>query len=278
MVELSFDRPDHQIGFAGDTLNTAVYLARGIGDGAQVDFVSAVGRDAVSDRMLAFIAAQGVGAARIARHPDRLPGIYAIALDATGERSFSYWRGQSAARTLFEDGFAQLQGCDLVYLSGITLAILPPAIRAGLLDHLAAHPARIAFDSNYRPRLWEDAETARRVTEAAWRIADIGLPSLDDEIQLFGDADALAVRARLNGWGLVDGALKMGAEGPLPLDPGGLRPDLPAARKIVDTTAAGDSFNGAWLAARLRGLSAGECLMRAHAQALEVIARPGAIV
>ncbi|MEO1952579.1 sugar kinase [Thioclava sp.] len=278
MVELSFDRPEQQIGFAGDTLNTAVYLTRAAGAAAQVEFVTVLGRDAVSDRMSAFIAAQGVGCARIRRHPERLPGIYAIALDAEGERSFSYWRDQSAARCLFEDGFAQLEGVDLIYLSAITLAILPHSVRLSLLAHLEAHPARVAFDSNYRPRLWEDIETARAVTEAAWRIADIALPSLDDEMALFGDRDAQAVRARLNGWGARKGALKMGAGGAISLDPTAKPLDLAAAQKVVDTTAAGDSFNGAWLAAHFRGASDKDCLVQAHACALEVIAQPGAII
>jgi 2-dehydro-3-deoxygluconokinase len=278
MVELSFDRPEQQIGFAGDTLNTAIYLARAIGSAARVEFVTVLGRDAVSDRMSAFIASEDVGCARITRHPERLPGIYAIALDARGERSFSYWRGQSAARCLFQDGFAQLEGVDLIYLSAITLAILPPPMRQSLLAHLAAHPARVAFDSNYRPRLWEDAQTARAVTEAAWRISDIALPSLDDEMALFGDADARTVRARLNGWGAREGALKMGALGPLSLDPSAVPLDLPAAQSVVDTTAAGDSFNGAWLAAHLQGATGDQCLARAHARALEVIAQPGAII
>lgn len=278
MVELSFDRAEGRIGFAGDTLNTAVYLSREIGEAGQVEFVTTLGRDGVSDRMIAFIEAEGVGTARIRRHPERLPGIYAIAVDAQGERSFSYWRDQSAARTLFEDGFAQLAGADLIYLSAITLAILPPERRYALLDHLAAHEARVAFDSNYRPRLWEDARTAREVTEAAWRITDIALPSLDDEMALFGDADAQAVRARLNGWGARQGALKMGARGAMPLDPAVTCPDLQAAETVVDTTAAGDSFNGAWLAAHLGQLTDAECLLRGHARALDVIARPGAIL
>lgn len=277
MVELNIDRRPEQIGFAGDTLNTAVYLARALGPGHEVGFVSVLGRDVLSDRMTAFIAAEGVATRGIARHPQRLPGIYAIAVDEKGERSFSYWRDQSAARTLFEHGFAALDGCDLLYLSGITLAILPPPVRAALLDRLAQGPGRVVFDSNYRPRLWESVEAARAAIGAALRLAWAALPSVDDEMALFGDADAAAVLARLRGWGVTRGALKRGAAGALPLDPLVIAPDFPAAAQVVDTTAAGDSFNGAWLGAVLTGTPEAEALARAHAQALEVIARPGAI-
>jgi len=142
MIELSIDAPGRQIGFAGDAFNTAVYMARGLAPGS-VNFATVLGQDALSDRMLAYFARQGLGTGRIRRHPDRLPGIYSIALDSAGERSFAYWREQSAARTLFEDGFASLEGADLVYFSGVTLAILPPEIRAALLAYLAAFPGKV---------------------------------------------------------------------------------------------------------------------------------------
>ncbi len=277
MIELAIDREGKQIGFAGDTLNTAIYLARNLPE-AQVEFVTVLGQDAMSERMEQFIRSEGVGTERIAHHPDRLPGVYAIATDAKGERSFSYWRNQSAARTLFENGFAQLEGVDVIYYSAITLAILPPAVRAALIAHLAAHPATVVFDSNYRPRLWEDAETARATIEAAWRAADIALPSVDDEMALYGDADAAAVLERLRGWGCHRGALKCGDAGAVPLDSAVEAPAYTPAPRVVDTTAAGDSFNGAYLAAVLGGASEPEALLRAHDQAVAVIGQPGAII
>lgn len=278
MIELSFDREGRQIDFAGDVFNTAVYLAREAQPSLEVDFVTVLGSDPISDRMEARFRAEGLSTARIRRHPDRLPGIYAIALDARGERSFTYWRDRSAARTLFEDGFGALDGAALIYLSGITLAILSPERRAALIDQLAAHPARIAFDSNYRPQLWPDATTARRATEAAWAVTDIALPSLDDEMTLFGDADAAAVLARLRGYGLRQGALKRGAAGPLALAPEVTGGPYPPAETVVDTTAAGDSFNGAFLAAILAGQDTAQAMARGHAMAARVVGFPGAIM
>ncbi|SOC02655.1 sugar kinase [Rhodobacter maris] len=277
MIELNPDRAGAQIGYAGDTLNTAIYLARNF-SAAEVDFVTVLGRDGMSARMEAFIRAEGVGTGRITHHAERLPGVYAIATDETGERSFSYWRNQSAARTLFEDGFAQLEGCDVIYLSAITLAILPPSVRAGLLAHIGAHPATVVFDSNYRPRLWEDAKTARDCIAAAWAVSDIALPSVDDEMALCGEATPAEVLVRFRAMGCTQGALKCGAAGALPLDPGVRAPDFPPAARVVDTTAAGDSFNGAYLAAVLQGAPEAEALARAHVQACAVIAQPGAII
>ena len=278
MIELAVDRRPEQIGYSGDVFNTAVYLARGLGPAHEVNFVSVIGCDPMSDRMAAFIAAQGVGTADLARHPARQPGLYAITTDAAGERSFTYWREASAARTLFADGFGMLAGYDVIYLSAITLAILPPAVRAGLIGALARFPGRVAFDSNYRPRLWEDAAAARAAVGALWGLRPIALPSLDDEMALFGDGDEATVLARLRGLGLREGALKRGARGPVALDPGTPDRDFAPAARVVDTTAAGDSFNGAFLAAHLTGAPTAEALALGHAQALAVIAVKGAII
>ena len=250
----------------------------------EVAYVTAVGTDALSDGMVDFLAGHGLDVGLIERRPDRAPGLYAISLDAAGERSFTYWRDTSAARTLFVHPGAVtpglLSGYGLVYLSGITLAVMTLEARADLRAFLAAHRARggsVAFDSNYRPRLWSDAGSAREEMAALWRLTDIGLPSIDDEIALWGDADAGAVLARLEGFGVAGGALKRGAEGPLAIGWEGPLPAFPLV-KPVDTTAAGDSFNGGYLAARIGGAPPPDCLAAGHALAARVVLHPGAIM
>jgi 2-dehydro-3-deoxygluconokinase len=286
MVELTLPRGRQgaRVGFAGDTLNTAVYLKRSAPE-IGVAYVTAVGTDPLSDRMLAFFADEGLDTSLIERRTDSVPGLYAIDVDAAGERSFTYWRDSSAARSLFLPPAHvtpdRLQGFDCLYLSGITLAILTPEARQALdafLPRFRAQGGQVAFDSNYRPRLWPDPADARREIGALWRLADVGLPSLDDEMALWGDRDAAAVLARLAAAGLGRGALKRGVAGPLPIGPHGLLPDFPPAPRVVDTTAAGDSFNGAYLAGLMRGAAEADCLAAGHALACEVIGHPGAIV
>ncbi|MDA4846012.1 sugar kinase [Hoeflea poritis] len=288
MVELSMDTAGQtaRIGYAGDTLNTAIYMARECPGVHDIAFVSTVGTDRFSGDMLAFIESEGVSTAAVARDDTRLPGLYAISTDANGERSFSYWRENSAARTLFQTAggrdFSALDGFDVVYLSAITLAILPLSIRSGLLDWISGFRKRgglFAFDSNFRPRLWDSVEAARQAVSQAWRNCDIGLPSVDDEMALFGDKDASSALARLEAYGIGIGALKRGADGPVPIN-GEADPALcfDPAQKVVDTTAAGDSFNGAFLAAYLAGNSLGEAMLAGHNRAAKVIGIRGAIV
>lgn len=273
-----------RIGFAGDVANVAIYLKRA-GPASEVAFVTALGTDALSDRMVAFFGEHGLATDLVERRPDRAPGLYAISLDAAGERSFTYWRDTSAARTLFEPPCrvtpAAMTGFDLVYLSGITVAVLGSTARTALRDFLGdfrAQGGRVAFDSNYRPRLWPDAATARREIAAFWVLTDIGLPSVDDETTLWGDADADRVLARLTAAGVTCGALKQGAAGPRAIGWDGCLPAFARVPNPVDTTAAGDSFNGAYLAALLAGASPPQCLAAGHAMAAHVVRFPGAIV
>ena len=295
MVELSLGQ-DVRLGFAGDTANTAVYLKRSAGESVRVDFVSVVGADELSRRLRAFLRHEGVDDALVGTHPRRLPGLYAIATDAAGERAFSYWRERSAARTLFEPGAAvrtgdgaehasraldALRRMDLVHLSGITLAILSPAARERLCDRLARcreRGVRVSFDSNYRPGLWEDAPSAALWIGRLWRIADIGLPSAEDERALFGDESAEAVAARLRRAGVSDGAVKDGERGAVAIPEGVEAPGIEPLARMVDSTAAGDSFDGAFLAARLTGRSTVEAIAAGHALARVVVGHRGAIV
>jgi len=273
------------MGFAGDTFNTAWYARRLLGPGHRVGFVSAVGRDALSARMLDVIAGTGVETGSIARLPDRTVGAYLIEL-ADGERSFTYWRDTSAARALADDPArlaAALDGAGVVLVSGITLAILPPAGRATLLAALAAARAagtRIAFDSNIRPRLWPDASTMREAITAVAGVADIALPSFDDEAAAFGDANPAGVARRYAAAGASTVAVKNGA-GPVTLLSDGGAPERLAAEPVapvVDTTAAGDSFNAGFLAALMQGAPPADAARRAMALAARVVQARGALV
>ncbi|MGR3803301.1 sugar kinase [Marinibacterium profundimaris] len=285
MVELSLaSDPGGRaaVGFAGDTLNTAIYLKREA-PGLGVAYATRLGRDPLSDQMVAMMEDEGLETALVARHDSRLPGLYAISTDEAGERAFYYWRDNSAAREMLGDGglrLDQLAQGRVLYLSAITLAILPEAHRRGFLDWLPGYRAgggRFAFDSNYRPRLWPDVPTARAAVEAAWRQADIGLPSVDDEMALFGDRSETEVLDRLAAFGVTSGALKRGAQGPLALDGTAAGPFAPAER-VIDSTAAGDSFNAGYLAARLGGAAEPEALQAGHALAARVVGVKGAIL
>jgi len=289
MIELSA-RPDGHMAqaYGGDTLNTAVYLARlSRNSPLTVDYLTALGDDPYSGEMLAMWQREGIGTDLVARLPDRLPGLYTIRTDERGERSFHYWRGASAAREMMRgDHGARLAAAlchyDMIYLSGITLSILTPGDRELLLaalDQARAAGTRIAFDSNYRPRGWPDAATAARVMDDLYRRCHIALPGLDDECAMHGAMDAATAAQRIAALGVEEVCIKNGGSGCL-LHQDGVVQTVPADNqaRAMDTTAAGDSFNAAYLHCRLRGGKMLTAAQAGHRLAARVIQFPGAVI
>lgn len=269
--------------YGGDTLNTAVYLARcGAATGVRASYVTALGDDGFSSGMLARWQADGVATDWVRRLPGRLPGLYLIEVDERGERHFSYWRDQAAARSLFEAPTtpfeASLDAVDALYFSGISLAILPPAGRERLLAaaaRLRRRGGRVAFDNNYRPRLWPDAAVARAAFAQAYALADLAFVTLDDEAARHGDGSVEAALAlpcaevvvkRGAGSTLVRVGEEPVAEAPTDSVP------------VVDTTAAGDSFAGGYLALRLAGAGPQAAARFGNRLAARVIQHRGALI
>ena len=270
------------LGFAGDSYNTAVYAAREIRVPGAVAYLTRVGSEPLSAAFVKQAADEGIDVSHVAVDPDRHIGIYSVSTDANGERSFHYWRSESAARRLFAAEAMSMPEADIIYLSGITLAILTSAARRRLVEVLISRRlagVKIAFDSNFRPKLWENAAAARRTTQAMWDITDIALPSVDDEMALFGDDTEAAVIDRFAGRDWDGIAIKRGIRGPIsPQLDAAAHPKFPTTEKVIDTTAAGDSFNGGYLAAFLAGKGEAERLAAGHALAARVVGAPGAIL
>ena len=286
MVEMTPITTDGQfrLGYAGDTLNTAWYLRRLLGSGDQIDYFTAVGTDAVSDKMLDFLLLAGIGTEFILRRCDKGVGLYMIQLQA-GERSFSYWRSHSAARTLAADPLplqAALDGADLVYFSGITLAILPPAHRAGLLTALRLFRSGggiVVFDPNLRPKLWTSPDEMTHAVMQAAAVCDIALPSYDDEANWFGDDSLEATLQRYLAAQVECCIVKNGSGRILACD-NGQRMICDPIQDVtpVDTTAAGDSFNAGFIAARLQGADLHDAVQSGASLASQVIGKFGALV
>ena len=282
MIELSQGAGDQLTrSYGGDTLNTAVYLAR---LGVKADYITALGDDPFSNEMVEAWKGEGIGTVHVSRVSGKLPGLYAIRTSKAGERSFYYWRENAAARMLLdlpetEAMLAALAGYDMIYLSGVTLSLYSADGRQRLIDALQRAregSTRIAFDTNFRSQGWPVLDSARQVYRDMLAVADIVLASVDDLTPLFG--------ARMHGE-LIDRmtarevVLKLATPGSV-VRHDGVEDTVKAepVSRVMDTTAAGDSFSAAYLAARLRGATPVEAAKAGHRLAGVVVGHRGAII
>ncbi len=289
MIEHRFDgSPDFSPGFSGDTLNTLTYMARlSSRDEMHIFYITALGEDSDSTAMLAAWKAESINTELVRRFRGKLPGRYTISTGQGGERCFSYDRDQSAARDLLRDDYAAtlqnvLKNFHAVYLSGISIAILTPADRQKMLVLLKSlHKAGviIVYDPNYRAALWASPGEARDWSGQIYREIDVALPGFDDEKALFNDATPAHTCARLADMGIAEVIVKNGSS-PCTVSFGRHISDYPVTRQeqVVDTTAAGDSFNAGYISARLSGCDIDASVRAGQSLASLVIQYPGAII
>ena len=292
MIELTSDNnANTRQNFSGDTLNTAVSLTRLLPlNHHQIHFVTALGVDDLSNAMVNYFQSEGIRCDKIRRISDRQPGIYQIDVNSVGERSFQYWRDQSAARYLFsgheyDTELHSLVSMDYIYCSGISLAILSDSDRQKLIDLLSDAKTQgtiIWFDSNFRPLLWDNVDRARHWYQQILAMTDIAFLTYDDECALWGDHSPEDVFYRCAAFDIPEIVLKRGGQPCLiktptktyAVDAETIPPD-----QVVDTTAAGDSFNAGYLASRLLGETYPKaCAEIGHQLAGIVIQHQGAII
>ncbi|OCG61401.1 sugar kinase [Gilliamella sp. GillExp13] len=290
MIELSMKQDLTTRGFGGDTLNTSVYLSRLLKyNDFSIHYVTGLGADPFSQEMLDCWKKENIQTDLVQRMSDKMPGLYSIVTDEHGERSFYYWRNDAAAKfwlktTETDRIIQQIEHYDYVYLSGISIAILDAESILKLLDLLKrvkANGGKVIFDNNFRPRLWSSLDLARSVYADILSFTDIAFLTLDDEDLLWGKLPYEQVIERTKQFGVTEIVIKRGSDSCI-IDSADGRFEVPANKiakdKVIDTTAAGDSFSAGYLGARLSGRNPSQSALQGHLVAGTVIQYRGAII
>jgi 2-dehydro-3-deoxygluconokinase len=289
MVE--FGRADegnfYKKNYAGDVFNTGIYIKRCVKSQANVKFLSAIGTDKNSTEMLAMMEDESLDSCLTFRSSTAQMGLYIINVDSDGERSFTYWRETSAAKQVMnfidvntkDEAFSK---ADLFFFSGISIAILSEADRQKLwrfIINLKVAGTKIVFDPNYRPTLWSSIEETKKSYATAFELADIALPGVDDHMVLYDAKSAEDVVTFLEQFDIGEIVIKNGSQRML-VSVNGERSNIniDPVQNVVDTTSAGDAFNGAYLSARQSGNSAVNAAKFAAKVSACVIQHKGAIV
>lgn len=289
MIELTHqDLQTLKMDFSGDTLNTALYLARyQQAYNLSVSYVTVLGDDPYSAMMINQWQEEGIDCSFVQTLSAKLPGLYLIRTDQCGERHFYYYRTQSAAKQLFytekmTEICEKLIHFQYLYFSGITLAILDSYSRDALLKLMRRareNGAIICFDPNYRASLWNSVGDAQNIISQAIACANIVLPTFSDEQILFHDKNPEMTIERLRDFGVEEIIVKNGKEGAwVSFDHEIHYLTAAPVEKVVDTTGAGDSFNAAYLASRAQGLNPIKAARCGHKLASRVIQYKGAII
>ncbi len=287
MVELKLNSEQQLIHkYAGDTLNTAIYAKRWLPE-VEVFYYSAVGEDMFSMQMLDYLKSEQLNTQTILSSKEANIGIYAIQTDDTGERSFTYWRNASAATQMIKllqaaGGVDTLPDVDCIFFSGISLAILSEEDKANLLSLLKnkrEKGCKIAFDPNYRPRMWKNEDHAKEWIVKAYQASDIVLPGLDEHQDLFGHQTVEDVKNFMLEQGVSEFVIKAGKDGVYGFDGDNTcHVEFNPAPKQIDSTAAGDSFAGTYMASRVAKQTQLDSIKNADSVAREVVQHPGAIM
>ncbi|WP_152554137.1 sugar kinase [Endozoicomonas elysicola] len=288
MLELSSSQDSYQVCVAGDTYNTSVYLQRLINHKAQIFYISGLGIDRQSEKIKSSLVHEGIDTQGIVEIPDKQPGLYMIDTTPEGERSFSYWRDNSAAKYWLETQdtervLKRLKRMDAIYLSGISIAILSNPSRERLLtllEGLHDDGKAIIFDNNFRSGLWESTSIARQWYDRIFQITNIALITVDDDQALYKEIADDAIIERCRKHGIDEIILKRGADNCLVARSGEKTLTIPAIKinQVVDTTAAGDSFAAGYLAGRITGKNPEFAAVTGHSLASVVIQHRGAII
>ncbi len=286
MIELTHPhKGEVQLSYGGDTLNTAVYLAR---LGLAPHYITALGHDPYSDEMLHRWENEGIQVGHVLRHPTRLPGLYAIRNEHDGERSFFYWRGKSAAKSYFslpghETAIETMKQADWLFLSGISLSIFNASAQdliVSISRTVKQRGGQVVFDPNFRAKGWHNVEKARDAFDRVISNTTLGLPTIDDENCLHGDMAGHRHASRWHDLGVRTVVLKCGARGATVYEDGKAPNPVPVISQIqpTDTTGAGDSFNAALIASLVEGSSLVDAARSGNDLAGQVVQHNGAII
>lgn len=277
---------------AGDVFNTAVYLKRlqlFSKNTGRAGLFTCVGDDPLSQKLLTACAQHNIDKRWVYQNKSRTIGRYAVSLDDKGERSFRYWRNDSAARTLFSrvsESVAEeiAQSYEYFYFSGISLAVVENHLRDQMwqfFHSLKSKGVKLVFDTNYRAALWSDAKQAKAEFEKAFNLVELAFVGVEDCQPLFdfnyGSAQGLiSIASQFNCPNLVikngdKPVLYRGRHGELSVS-------LKPAPKVIDTTAAGDSFNSGFLFGWLSDAPVADCIRLGAETAAIVIQHLGAII
>lgn len=241
----------YEQGFGGDTSNSTIAAAR---QGVSTGYITALGNDPFAKGLLNLWQAENVDTSCVTLSNTAPTGIYFINPVPDGHE-YTYFRKNSAAALMTAQDLPldYIANAKILHISGISLAISHSArdMVFAAIAHAKANGTMVSVDTNLRLKLWP-LEDAQKAIHHAMENIDIALPSYDDATLLTGLTNPDEIIDFYQALGARIVALKLGADG-CRLACCGKRYDIaPYKVTAIDSTAAGDTFAGTFLAELLK--------------------------
>ncbi|GAB56615.1 2-dehydro-3-deoxygluconokinase [Glaciecola punicea ACAM 611] len=253
---------NYVLGISGDTYNTACTLA---GLNISVTYITSLGEGQPAAIIRQDAQQRNVQILEPNSAFNKSAGLYIVYNDKDGERSFNYWRDDSAAKALFNNQdlllplLNQVKNHDYLYFSGITLALINTSnasIFIRFLEHYRQLGGKVIFDPNYRPSLWLNQAAATQAIKGILPHVDIYLPGYEEEEILFACTSSKDIFERLLAIDISETVIKNGSRNCSIIYNHCLTTvSITPSKNVIDTTGAGDTFNGGYIGARLAGLT-----------------------
>ncbi len=264
MIELFAEEPIESAdtftrSLAGDSFNICVAAQR---LGTSTGYVTRLGDDPFADYLLGTFQSLGIDTSSVKR-VDGFNAVHFVAQLPNGDRDFVYYRSGSAPSTLEPDDLDEeyIASAKVLHCSGVAQAISESARQTVLRAAQIAKERgiKVSYDPNYRYQLW-GPEDIREAASELLPYVDYLLPNVpDDSRALIDSEDPNQVVEHFRNMGVPVVAVTRGEHGALiGCDEGVF--EIPAYRPevTVDTTAAGDAFNGGFIHGLLNGMSIAE--------------------
>ena len=272
-----------KINFGGDTYNSAVYFSRLTNDKTNTFYSTALGKDNFSKKMISRFKNENIKCDYIRTDGENPPGLYSIEINEKGERSFSYWRDQSPSKYIFLGSKGKklvkdINNADVFYYTGISAGILDEKQRKDLIK-IGSTATICGFDFNYRSQLHYNKKVSQLLFNEINNRVDIHFVSFDDAKELFEIKNPLEIFEIINEKkNLI--LIRYKNSIIFKNKQQEIKTVTVPHGEVVDTTAAGDAFNGSFLAImnNNKNVPVEENILISHSVTREVIKHRGAII
>ena len=272
-----------KINFGGDTYNSAVYFSRLTNDKTNTFYSTALGKDNFSKKMISRFKNEKIKCDYIRTDGENPPGLYSIEINEKGERSFSYWRDQSPSKYIFLGSKGKklvkdINNADVFYYTGISAGILDEKQRKDLIK-IGSTATICGFDFNYRSQLHYNKKVSQLLFNEINNRVDIHFVSFDDARELFKIKNPLEIFEIINEKkNLI--LIRYKNSIIFKNKQQEIKTVTVPHGEVVDTTAAGDAFNGSFLAImnNNKNVPVEENILISHSVTREVIKHRGAII